>query len=169
MINFKRQKILVLAPHTDDAELGMGGTIAKIKREGGHLSIVAFSAAEDSLPEGFDRDSTRREFAESMALYEVDYFDVLNFQVREFPRDRQLILEELIRLRRDLVPDLVFCPSGSDIHQDHYTLYIEALRAFKSSTILCYEMPWNCLKLNGNFFIELQEQDFQRKLQSISA
>ena len=34
-------------------------------------------------------------------------------------------------------------PSESDVHQDHQTIYNESIRAFKFSSILGYEMPWN--------------------------
>lgn len=168
MINFHGLRVLVLAPHTDDAELGMGGTIAKMKREGAHVSVVAFSAAEESLPEGFEEGITRKEFSDSMRLYQVDEFRVLDFKVRNFPRDRQSILDELIRLRSQLKPDIIFCPSHQDVHQDHHTIHIEALRAFKTRTILCYELPWNCFQLQADLFLELTESDFNLKCDSIN-
>ena len=45
MINYK--KILVLAPHTDDGELGAGGTIAKFIESGSEVYYAAFSTAEE--------------------------------------------------------------------------------------------------------------------------
>ena len=42
--------ILVLAPHTDDGELGCGGTISKFVKEGKNIYYVAFSTAEESVP-----------------------------------------------------------------------------------------------------------------------
>lgn len=44
-----KKKVLVLAPHTDDAELGCGGSIAKFVEEGREVHVVSFSIAEDSL------------------------------------------------------------------------------------------------------------------------
>lgn len=43
--------ILVLAPHTDDGELGMGGTISKLIADGKEVTYVAFSTAEESVPD----------------------------------------------------------------------------------------------------------------------
>lgn len=51
--NFKT--ILVLAPHTDDGELGCGGSIVRFLEEGKEVYYVAFSTAEDSVPEGFPK------------------------------------------------------------------------------------------------------------------
>ncbi len=46
-----KQKILVLAPHTDDGELGCGGTIVRLIDEGQDVYYVAFSICEESVPE----------------------------------------------------------------------------------------------------------------------
>ena len=48
----KPNKVLVLAPHTDDGEFGCGGTISKLIYQGVEVHYVAFSACEQSvLPE----------------------------------------------------------------------------------------------------------------------
>ena len=44
------ERILVLAPHTDDAELGAGGSMAKWLEAGVDLHVAVFSTAEESLP-----------------------------------------------------------------------------------------------------------------------
>ena len=49
-------KVLVLAPHTDDAEFGCGGTIAKLVSEGSEVHIAAFSACEQSVRPEFPKD-----------------------------------------------------------------------------------------------------------------
>lgn len=168
MISFKQRKVLVLAPHTDDAELGMGATLSKMKREGACITVVAFSSADESLPAGFDVGTTRQEFTESMKLYQVDNHRVLDFKVREFPKQRQEILETLIQLRQEIKPEIVFCPSSQDIHQDHHTIHIESLRAFKSSSIISYELPWNCFNLSSNLFVKVSDADFKLKMDSIN-
>lgn len=48
----KSKKVLVLAPHTDDAELGCGASIARFIEEGSDILVAAFSSAEESLPVG---------------------------------------------------------------------------------------------------------------------
>ena len=45
------QTVLILAPHTDDAELGCGGTIARFLEEGKKIYVAAFSTARASLPD----------------------------------------------------------------------------------------------------------------------
>ena len=53
---FKFKNVLVLAPHTDDGELGCGGFIAKLIELGSKVTYAAFSTAEESVPEGFPKD-----------------------------------------------------------------------------------------------------------------
>ena len=43
-------KVLILSPHTDDAELGCGASIVKMVEEGAEILWIVFSIAEDSLP-----------------------------------------------------------------------------------------------------------------------
>ena len=68
---------------------------------------------------------------------------VHDFDVRTFPERRQDILELLVALWEEWQPDVVFQPSLHDVHQDHRTVAEEGLRAFKRTTILGYEIPWN--------------------------
>ena len=53
------QTVIILAPHTDDAELGCGGTIARFLEEGKKMYVAAFSTARASLPEGANPDQLR--------------------------------------------------------------------------------------------------------------
>src|SRR5436305_12691418 len=58
--------LLVLAPHTDDAELGCGGTIAKLLETTQDIYVAAFSTAEVSLPDGAKPTALRDEFTDAM-------------------------------------------------------------------------------------------------------
>ena len=51
------QRVLVLAPHTDDGEFGCGGTMARLAESGAAVRYVAFSIATKSLAEGFPPDT----------------------------------------------------------------------------------------------------------------
>jgi N-acetylglucosamine malate deacetylase 1 len=73
----------------------------------------------------------------------------------------------LIMHRQNLNPDLVLMPSLNDIHQDHATIAQEGLRAFKGSTILGYELIWNNLTFNTTAFIDLNEEQIQKKCDSL--
>src|SRR5205809_2364456 len=132
------QRVLVLAPHTDDGEFGAGGTMARLVEEGAEVRYVAFSIATRSLPEGFPPDTLAREVREATAELGIaaENLTVHDFDVRTLPEHRQEILELLIEIWNDWQPDCVFQPSLHDVHQDHQTIASEGLRAFKRTTIL---------------------------------
>lgn len=70
----------------------------------------------------------------------------------------------MVGLNKEYKPDLVFCPSSYDIHQDHGTVSMEAKRAFKNTTLLGYEFIWNNFQFASQCFIELNESDVAKKV-----
>ncbi|HEX7847145.1 MAG TPA: PIG-L deacetylase family protein [Chitinophagaceae bacterium] len=164
-------RILVLAPHTDDGELGCGGSIAKFCRENSEVHYVAFSICKKSLPAGLAEDTLEKECKAATKLLGISDGKLIFFdhEVREFSTKRQEILEELVKLNKTIQPDLVFIPSAGDIHQDHQVIHAEALRAFKNNSLLGYEMPWNQTQFNSNFFIRLSADDIAKKIKALQA
>lgn len=159
-------KLLILSPHTDDAELGCGGSISKFI-EGNHdILWIVFSTAEDSLPKGLPKDTLKKEFlnvAKDLELTKKNY-RIFNFKVRRLHEERQTILEELSKIRSNYNPDLVIIPSLNDYHQDHQVVANEAVRAFKTNaSIIGYEMPWNHINFSTNLFIRLQKHHIEKK------
>lgn len=165
----KLNKVLVLAPHTDDGELGAGGTIAKMVELGVEVYYVAFSTASESIPEGFPKDILKvevREATEKLGIKKENLF-IYNYSVRKLNYSRQEILEDLILLRKKNAFDLVLLPSLNDIHQDHSTIAQEGLRAFKNTSILGYELIWNNLTFNTQSFVILEEHHVEKKVRAL--
>lgn len=163
-------KVLVLSPHTDDGELGAGGTIARFVEEGKTIYYVAFSTCRKSVPQGLSDNTLMLECQQSVKTLgiQIDNLILLNYEVRTFPQHRQQILDNLIEFNEKLKPDLVLVPSSSDTHQDHQTIYNEALRAFKkTSSIWGYEHPWNNLSFTSDIFVKLEERHMARKVEAL--
>jgi LmbE family N-acetylglucosaminyl deacetylase len=162
-------KVLVLAPHTDDGEFGCGGTIARFIEEGKEVYYVAFSSAEESLPRGMPRDILKQEVREATALLGIkpENIRIFDYKVRNFLSRRQEILDDMIKLYEEIQPDVVFLPSISDTHQDHQLIANEGFRAFKKVTMLGYEMPWNNLNFNTISFIFLEERHLEKKVKAL--
>ena len=160
------KNILILAPHTDDAELGCGGSIAKFVEEGNNVYCAAFSIAEDSVPSGFVKDALINEFTSAMTelgLKQENLF-IYRYPVRRFPQYRQEILEDIVKLRNKLMPDLIFVPSQNDVHQDHQVIAAEGLRVFKKNSILGYELPWNNIVFETRSFVRLEKIHIEKKI-----
>ena len=133
---FDHEKVLVLAPHTDDGEFGCGGTIARFVEDGKQVYYAAFSVCEDSVPEGYPRNILEIEVKQATKVLGVKPENLLiyRYPVRYHPQNRQAILQNLVDIKSDIEPDLVFMPSPNDIHQDHHTMFREGLRAFKPTS-----------------------------------
>ncbi|HOF59732.1 MAG TPA: PIG-L family deacetylase [Candidatus Syntrophosphaera sp.] len=164
---FKR--VIVLAPHTDDGEFGCGASIAKFIEDGSEVFYVAFSIAEESVPKPFPKNILEVEVRNATEILGIDSNHLIlhKYRVRNFASERQSILEILVQLNKEVSPDLVFMPSINDLHQDHSTIAIEGLRAFKKTTILCYELPWNNIVFSNNCFISFGENHLDLKIQAL--
>jgi LmbE family N-acetylglucosaminyl deacetylase len=139
------KRVLVLAPHTDDGEFGCGGTMARLVEAGAEIRYVAFSIATKSLPEGFAPDTLAREVREATAELGIpeSHLTVHDFEVRTFP-------------------------SHHDVHQDHQVIAAEGLRAFKRTTILGYEIPWNNYDFAYQAYVALEQRHVERKAAALA-
>jgi N-acetylglucosamine malate deacetylase 1 len=165
----KKLRVLVLAPHTDD-EFGCAGAILRLVDAGAEVYYYALSRCEESVPAGLPRDvlvGECRACTKSLGIL-PERVSIGEFKVRWFPRDRQEILESLVKYNRELKPQLIFVPSSYDTHQDHSTVGEECFRAFKYSTILGYELPQNTISFSNSAFISLSEEQLQRKIDALA-
>lgn len=162
-------RVLVLAPHTDDGELGCGGTISRMVEEGREVYYAAFSTAAESVPPPFPSDILEKEVREGTKVLGIPAANLLvyKYKVRHLPHMRQEILEELVQMKREIDPATVFLPSAQDLHQDHQTVHIEGLRAFKTVTVLGYELPWNNLSFDYRHFCVLTREHVQTKIAAL--
>jgi N-acetylglucosamine malate deacetylase 1 len=169
-MQFLPKKVLVLAPHTDDGEFGCGGTINKLIENGCEVHYVAFSACQQSVLPQFPSDILITEVkaaTEKLGIAPANLI-LLDYEVRTFNYHRQEILEDMIKIRTRIKPDLIFLPSLNDLHQDHRTIADEGLRAFKFSTILAYEMPWNNITFTTSAFFTLSDKNLAAKIDALN-
>ena len=73
----------------------------------------------------------------------------------------------MVKLRRQVGPELVLTPSANDTHQDHQVIYAESLRTFKDLSILGYELPWNHITFSAQAFNVLERRHIDRKWMAI--
>lgn len=160
--------VLILSPHTDDAELGCGGTISKLIEDGNVVHVAIFSICDDSLPSGFSPGTLKKESTNSLNLLGVKNIIYFDYKVRIFNYHRQQILEDLVNLKKELSPELVFIPSLDDYHQDHKTIAEEGVRCFKNNcSILAYELIWNNTGFKNQLYYTLDENHVNAKIQAL--
>ncbi len=125
--------ILVISPHPDDAELGMGGAILKWKAQGLRIGILDLTNGE---PTPFGSPEIRaEETAAATRLLGIDWRDNLGLTNRrlEASLDARAKLAGVIRQTR---PRWLFCPYWADAHPDHVaaTPLVEAARFWAKLT-----------------------------------
>jgi LmbE family N-acetylglucosaminyl deacetylase len=165
------KKSKILAPHTDDVEFGSGGTIAKFIADKHDVYYAAFSACQQSVLPQFSSDILITEVNAATEILGIKPSNLIlfDYDVRTFGYSRQEILNDLIRIRAEIQPDLIFIPTTTDVHQVHHTIAEEGIRAFKFSSILSYELPWNNFSFTTSSFIHLDEEYIQTKVNALKA
>jgi len=107
--------ILIIAPHPDDAELGMGGTIAKLAAQGHKLHLLDMT---DGEPTPLGDPATRAAEAHAAAKILGIQRSLLGLPNRQVVHDlsSRHKLAAAIRVHR---PDWLFVPYPLDAHPDH--------------------------------------------------
>jgi LmbE family N-acetylglucosaminyl deacetylase len=158
------RQILCLGSHSDDVEIGCGGTLLKLIESRRDLSVhwVVFSATDERAKEA--RTSAMK-FLEGAADKTVEiktfrdgFFPYLGYDIKEFFED----------LKRRCSPDLIFTHYRADRHQDHRLISDLTWNTYRDHLILEYEIP----KYDGdlgspNCFVQLDEATCRRKVTSI--
>ena len=163
----KSNRVLVAAPHADD-EVHCAGTANKLASLGCEVAAVSFSYCEKSLTTGFSASDIVAEQQESMGIIGIpdELLWTRDFPVREFPEFRQGILEQLVQIRREFMPNVILCPSSTDTHQDHHVVYEECERVWRGhATVLGWLHPLNMRTIHADAFVRLTAEEMFRKLQ----
>ena len=169
-VQLKTKKALILSPHTDDMELGAGGTVRKLVEAGVEVKSVVFSDCKQSVDTStYSQDILVKECNAAANHLGVKNISILEYPVRHFPKYRQEILEEIYSIRKQFGPDLVITSWNRDMHQDHKTVGEEAIRAFMrtGTSIWMYQVPGTCPNFSPHVFVELTEGDVEKKIEML--
>lgn len=156
---------MFLGAHPDDIELGCGALIAHIVNQ---TEVLCATLSDNQ--KNPDLSHLVEEHYESMAVLGVPEEQIVlgAFETRRFPHLRQEILEYLIQLKRSFKPEIVFVHTKADIHQDHQTVTEEALRAFRGTSVLGYDVIRSSYGFFPSFLIEVSEADVDKKIAALS-
>ena len=161
------KNILVFSPHYDDGILGCGGTMAKLL-DAGNVSIeyIVFTPRSPD----YDHDILHSELLKAIKFIGLNSRKItyLNFKTREFPRNRQLILDKIYNLNKEKHYEMIFTPTRFDVHQDHQTVTNELLRVYKRlpTSIFGYELLLNTFSFDTSVFCSLEEKQMNAKLKA---
>ena len=165
-MTFYGETLLFIGAHPDDIELGCGALIAEV---GDRANVICVTLSDNQ--ENPDLPNLVAEHQNSMSLLGVKpENDILRqFTTRRFQSARQEILEEMLALKRAYHPEVVFVHTSQDIHQDHKTITEEALRAFRGTTVLGFDVLRSSYGFFPNFLVDVSEQSVQTKINALKA
>jgi len=156
------RRILCLGAHSDDIEIGMGGTLLQLAQKRSNLEIwwVVFSAP------GPRAEEARRSADEFLSGITRQHVKIGSFRESYFPSEWPAIKEWFEEIKAKFDPEIVFTHYRDDRHQDHRVLSDLAWNTFRSHLIFEYEI----LKYDGdlgspNVFIPLSEELSARKIE----
>ncbi len=163
-MHFYGRKLLFLGAHPDDIELGCGALLSNI----GQKAEILCATLSDNQKNPALRNLVDEHYR-SMAILGIERSQIAlgPFETRNFPRDRQEILEYLFDLNRTYRPEVVFVHTESDIHQDHAVTTMEALRAFRGTTVLGFDVLRSSYGFFPNFLVEVTEEDLDKKVRCL--
>jgi len=157
-------RILCLGAHSDDIEIGCGGTILKLLEQYKRASVywVVFSSDERRAEEARESAKIFLKQAESKSIV------VKTFATSFFPYVGMDIKSYFERLKQEISPDVVFTHYRNDLHQDHRVISELTWNAFRNHFVLEYEIP----KYDGdlgvpNAFVHLDQPTVRKKIDLI--
>jgi len=178
-------KVLIIAPHSDDESLSLGGTICTVKAKGGEVRVIVAVAGDIVFWHNgrveVPADQRVKELDGAMEYLGVDSWRVV-FKERNLESRldtipiRELIYEfdkEIEKYR----PGTLFFPRKS-YHQDHITVNQAAVAAcrpnpdkFMCRRVIEYEYPGSMWNESGeenwaNFFVELSGEFLEKKIEA---
>lgn len=164
-MNFYGKKVLFLGAHPDDIELGCGALLGRMATQSDVLCVTLSDNQQNPELAGLVEEHYR-----SMAVLGIPREAILieSFETRNFARDRQQILEYLYQLNREHQPEIVFAHTGADIHQDHEVVTQEALRAFRGTSVLGFDVLRSSYGFFPSFLVEVTEQEVDLKLAALA-
>ena len=159
-------KVLCLGAHSDDIEIGAGGTILSWIAAGALLDVhwCVLSACGPRQVEALAGANAVLEGAASRRIECADFRDGF------FPYHGAQIKSWIEDLKARVNPDVVFTHRSDDAHQDHREVCRLTWNAFRDHIVLEYEIPkWDGDLGKPNLYVAMSQQVMERKIEVLKS
>lgn len=156
----EKLSVLCLGAHSDDIEIGAGGTIINLIASGVQLTVhwCVLSTVGRRAAEAI---ASAEAFLEGAHDCHVELAD---FEDSFFPDQSRAIKQWLIELRGRIAPDVVFTHMRNDAHQDHREVNQLTWNIFRDHLVLEYEIPkWDGDLCQPNLYVPLTREVVDKK------
>lgn len=159
-----RLRVLCIGAHSDDIEIGCGGTLLELQRRHAGLRVDWVVLSGDAIRQQEAAAAMRRLVrpAQRGRLIHGDFPD------GRFPAAYGEIKDFVESLKTRPAPDLVFCHERDDRHQDHRIVNEMVWSTFRDHLVLEYEVPkWDGGLGQPNLYVPLTRPQVRRKIDTI--
>jgi bacillithiol biosynthesis deacetylase BshB1 len=168
---------IAFSPHPDDAEMGCGGLILKLKKSGYRTGIIDLTRGE--LSSNGDVETRKKETQAASDILEIDLRENLNFQDGNIINDIET-RDRIIDVLRKYQPKMVLIPFNKDRHPDHEnahklikdSIFISGLLKyrtgrdfFRPDIVLNYMLHYEFVP---SFIVDISDE-FEKKIEAVSA
>ena len=154
-------KLLCLGAHSDDIEIGAGGTLLSLIGSDRKLDIV-WCVASATGPRKAEAENSAAAFLQGVERSRIITAD---FQDGYFPYVGDRLKAWLDEVKREFSPDIVFTHRRDDAHQDHRELCQLTWNLFRDHIVLEYEIPkWDGDLGQPNTYVPLTTGALEHKM-----
>ena len=157
-------KILCLGAHSDDIEIGCGGTILRLLKGTPDAEVywLVFSAKGQRAKEAHESATSFLSKAKSKTI------DVQDFRDSYFPFVGAEIKDYFEKIRQSFSPDIIFTHFGMDAHQDHRLISELTWNTYRNNLIVEYEIAkYDGDLVTPNCYAHIDVEDVERKIDFI--
>jgi LmbE family N-acetylglucosaminyl deacetylase len=158
--------VLCLGAHSDDLEIGCGGTLLWLTRRYAPVTVDWIVLGADDAARRAEADAGAAAILAAAAERRVR---IERFRDGFFPFAGAEIKEYLAAVKRDVTPDLVLTHQRHDLHQDHRLVAELTWQTFRQTLVLEYEIPkWDGDLGAPNVFVPLSDDVVEEKLRILA-
>ena len=159
-------KVLCLGAHSDDIEIGVGGTLLGWIAAGALLD-VHWCVLSAGGPRRAEAMAGAAAILEGAAARRVECAE---FRDSHFPYQGAEIKTWIEGVKARVKPDIVFTHRGDDAHQDHREVCRLTWNAFRDHVVLEYEIPkWDGDLGQPNLYVPMSKNVMERKIELLQA
>ena len=160
-----RLSVLCLGAHSDDIEIGAGGTLLTLLARGVLLDVrwCVLSGSDNRSQEA---EASASDFVSAAANAHVE---VQRFRDGFFPEQGEAIKSWFETLKTDVSPDIILTHQRNDAHQDHREVCRLTWNTFRDHCILEYEIPkWDGDLCQPNVYVPVSAEVLERKIELLT-
>jgi len=162
----ERLSVLCLGAHSDDIEIGAGGTLLSWLDQGIRLDVhwCVLSGVDER---GSEARASAKDFLAEAAGRTIE---IETFRDGFFPQQGEQIKLWFEQLKNRVNPDVILAHRGDDAHQDHREVSRLVWNTFRDHLVLEYEIPkWDGDLGRPNVFVPVSAAIMKRKVELLMA